>query len=122
MKQFVNITSIQNPQVNIQAEKCITFGCQLRGLMLQKFLRPHEGMLFIENYESRLFSSIHMLFMNFNITVIWLNENNRVVDKKIAKRWTIAHLPEKPAKYILELHESRIEDFQIGDMLVFKDL
>ena len=90
--------------------------------MLQKFLRPHEGMLFIENRESRLFSSIHMLFMNFNITVIWLNENNRVVDKKIAKRWTIAHLPEKPAKYILELHESRIEDFQIGDMLVFKDL
>jgi uncharacterized membrane protein (UPF0127 family) len=84
MKQFVNITSIQNPQVNIQAVKCITFGCQLRGLMLQKFLRPHEGMLFIENYESRLFL-IHMLFMNFNITVIWLNENNRVVDKKNRK-------------------------------------
>lgn len=74
-------------------------------------------MLFIETRESRTDSSIHMLFMRFDIAVVWLNRNYRIVDVQIAKKWRPAYVPSQPAKYILEIHPARFHDFQVGDQL-----
>ncbi len=62
-------------------------------------------------------SSIHMLFMNYAIAVIWLDRDLVVVDKVLAKPWALAYLPKKPARYVVELHSSRLDDFAEGDQI-----
>jgi uncharacterized membrane protein (UPF0127 family) len=58
-----------------------------------------------------------MMFMNYDITVLWLNNDMVVVDKALAKRWALYYGPKEPAQYILEIHPSRYDDFEIGDQL-----
>jgi hypothetical protein len=43
-----------------------------------------------------------------------------VVDKVLAKSWRPAYFPKADAKYTLELHADRWEDYQIGDKVEFK--
>ena len=45
----------------------------------------------------------------------------KVVDKIIAKSWRPAYFSKVAAKYVLEVHPSRWEDFQIGDLVRFID-
>lgn len=70
--------------------------------------------------EDRINAAIHMFFMNFDLTVVWLDRNLRVVDVQYARRWRPAYTPAKPARYVLELHPDRLNDFQTGDQLVFE--
>ena len=52
---------------------CSSFICKLRGLMFRRALEPDEGLLLVEQFESRTATAIHMLFMRFAIAVIWLD-------------------------------------------------
>ena len=85
--------------------------------MFQKSIEPYEGLLLVQKRESRIDSSIHMLFMRFDIAVIWLDADFKVVDKKIAKKWALSYLPGEPAKYVLETHPDRFNDIHIGNVL-----
>lgn len=69
----------------------------------------------IFNKDSRLDSSIHMMFVFMNLTVIWINSTLEVVDVIIARKWRPLYIPKKPACYVLELHPERFSDFEIGD-------
>jgi hypothetical protein len=40
-----------------------------------------------------------------------------VVDKVLAKRWALAYVPKKAARYVIELHPSRLGDFADGDQV-----
>jgi uncharacterized membrane protein (UPF0127 family) len=91
--------------------------CRLRGLMFQKSIGSHNGLLMVQPQSSRLDAAIHMLFMNFDIAVIWIDEDATVVDVQIARRWRPAYFPVKAAKYILEAHPDRRNDFNKGDRL-----
>jgi uncharacterized membrane protein (UPF0127 family) len=55
--------------------------------------------------------------MNFNLTVLWLNSEFFIVDKTYAKKWHPFYIPAIPARYVLEIHESKINDFCVGDKL-----
>ena len=90
------------------------------GLMFRKSLDQDEGIILADRGESRINTAIHMLFMNLNITVLWLDKNFVVVDKVLAKRWRPFYLPSKPAQYVIELHENQINNFSVGDNLVFE--
>ncbi len=79
------------------------------------------GVLLVESGESKINASIHMLFMNFDIAAIWLNDYLQVVDTVLAQRWKALYLPQSPARYILETHPSRLSDFNRGDQLRFDD-
>jgi uncharacterized membrane protein (UPF0127 family) len=85
--------------------------------MGKKSIEPHSGLVFINNTSSRMDAAIHMLFMNFDIAVIWLNAEQKVVDKALAKKWHLNYAPQQPAKYIVETHVDRIDDFAIGDRI-----
>jgi len=85
--------------------------------MFVSTLPRDEGLLFIETSDSKINSSIHMFFMNFDISVIWLNRNLEVVDVILAKKWHPAYFPARPASYTLEIHPSRLEEFHIGDKI-----
>jgi uncharacterized membrane protein (UPF0127 family) len=62
-----------------------------------------------------------MLFMNFDITVVWLDRDYRVVDVRLAKRWHPWYIPERNAKYILEAHSHLFNCFQPGDQIKLYD-
>jgi hypothetical protein len=44
-----------------------------------------------------------------------------VVDKVLARSWRPAYFSKQPAKYVLEIHPHRWDDFAIGDVVEFKD-
>ena len=45
-----------------------------------------------------------MLFVPFDLNVVWINTDMTVVDKIIAKSWHPAYFSAQPACYILEIH------------------
>ncbi len=101
---------------------CDTFLSQLRGLTFRSRLAREEGLLLVGKRDSRLDSSIHMLFVLFDLSVIWINSNMQVVDKVLAKSWRPAYFSKQPAKYALEVHPEHWGDFEIGDRIQFKNV
>ena len=101
---------------------CDTFFTQLRGLTFRAHLARDEGLVLVGKRDSRLDSSIHMLFVSFDLAVIWINSKFQVVDKVLAKSWRPAYFSKQPAKYVLEIHPERWGDFEIGDGVEFKDV
>jgi len=116
---------IQNQNRAIQdlprIQFCDSFLCRVRGLMFRTGLDPNEGILLVIRRDSRPDSSIHMLFVPFDLAVFWINNDNEVVDKVIAKSWRPAYFPARAARYTLEIHPNRFNDYQIGDKVEFKD-
>jgi uncharacterized membrane protein (UPF0127 family) len=113
---WVTIRNLSRPSVTpIKARYCETFGCQLRGLMFCDSLDTHEGLILVQEKNSKINAAIHMLGMRFDITAVWVNEQKVVVDVRLAKKWKLAYIPRNPAKYILETHVERLLDFQVGD-------
>jgi uncharacterized membrane protein (UPF0127 family) len=100
---------------------CDTFLTQLRGFTLRSLLAPDEGLILVGARDSRLGSSIHMFFVSFDLSVIWINSAMQVVDKVLAKSWRPAYFSKQPARYVLEVHPARWGDFEIGDTVEFKD-
>lgn len=101
---------------------CDSFLCKLRGLMFRSRLSPEEGLLLVEKRDSRLDTSIHMFFVSFDLAVFWINSKMTVVDKVIAKSWRPAYFPKSGAKYTLEIHPVRWEDYEIGDKVEIKNV
>jgi uncharacterized membrane protein (UPF0127 family) len=101
---------------------CDTFLTQLRGFTFCPRLSRDEGLLLVGTRDSRLDSSIHMLFVSFDLTVVWINSEMQVVDKVLAKSWRPAYFSKKPARYVLEIHPERWGDYEIGDTVQFNDV
>ena len=100
---------------------CDTFLTQLRGLTFRSRLSRDEGLLLVGMRDSGIDSSIHMLFVSFDLTVVWINSEMVVVNKILAKSWRPAYFSKHPAKYVLEIHPDRWNDFDIGDKVEFQD-
>jgi uncharacterized membrane protein (UPF0127 family) len=103
----------------IQVDICKDFISRLMGLMFRRELKPNSGIVIDEKRDSRVDSSIHMLFMRFDIAVIWIDSAMKVVDIQIAKKWQPWLSPAAPARYVLETHTSLIDYFKIGDRVEF---
>jgi uncharacterized membrane protein (UPF0127 family) len=100
---------------------CDTFLTQLRGFTFRSRLARDEGLLLVGRRDSRLDSSIHMLFVSFDLAVAWINSEMKIVDRVLAKSWRPAYFSKQPAKYVLEIHPDRWSDFEIGDLVQFRD-
>lgn len=85
-------------------------------------LPEYGGILLDEHSDSIMNTSIHMLFMNFDIAAVWIDSNRQVVDIKLAKKWKLAYFPVAPARFVLEISASRLGDFSVGDKLEFADV
>jgi uncharacterized membrane protein (UPF0127 family) len=103
----------------LQIKYCDTFLTQLRGFTFRSGLGRDEGLVLVGTRDSRLDSSIHMLFVSFDLGVIWINSQMQVVDRVMAKSWRPAYFSKKPARYVLEVHPDRWDEFQIGDTVQF---
>jgi len=101
---------------------CDTFLTQLRGFTFHPRLSRDEGLVLVGTRDSRLDSSIHMLFVSFDLAVIWIDSDFQVVDKVLAMSWKPAYFSKQPAKYVLEIHPDRWGDYEIGDKVQFKNV
>jgi len=119
MKQVKIINLTNQDTIPIQAAYCQSFVCQLRGLMFRKNLSDGEGLLLVQKNDSRMDASIHMMFMWLDLAVIWINSDLTVVDKVLARRWKLAYVPQKAAKYVLETGVTHLADYNIGDKVRF---
>jgi uncharacterized membrane protein (UPF0127 family) len=122
-QRFVSIKNIDNPLLSpLQVVYCASFFCRLRGLTFRRSLGSGDGLLLVQGRESRLDASIHMIGVFIDLGVIWLNQDNVVVDARLARRWRWIYLPKSPAQYVLEVSVERLDEFRIGDRLRFEDL
>jgi len=80
-------------------------------------LPPYTGLLLVQHRENRLDASIHMFFMRFDITAVWIDSEYRVVDVRLARKWRPSYVPIEPARYVLETHADYLTNFHIGDQL-----
>lgn len=117
----VKIRNSSSPFTEINAKICDTFVSRFKGLMFTKNIEPDFGLFFIDYKESRMNSSIHMMFMNYDITVLWLDKDMVIVDKVLAKKWVPMYVPKRPAQYILELHPTKYSEYSVGDKLLLVD-
>jgi uncharacterized membrane protein (UPF0127 family) len=105
----------------VQANYCQSFLCRLRGLTFRRTLPSNQGLLLVQSKESKLDASIHMMFVWTDLAVVWIDNYYQVVDKIMARSWHLAYFPQQPARYILEMNPSRLDDFQIGDKVKFDE-
>ncbi len=92
--------------------------------VLDSFARvsAEADLVLVEGAESRAATSIHMFFVPFPISVIWINTAGRVVDKALALPWRPFYAPRAPARYTLEAEPALLERVAIDDELDFADV
>jgi uncharacterized membrane protein (UPF0127 family) len=116
MTATATISNTTQPQAApLQARWCASFLCQLRGLTFRRSLGIDEGLLLVQKRDTTIDAAIHMLFVFMPLGVVWINSACEVVDVKLAKPWRPMYAPQRPAKYVLEIHPQRLADFRKGD-------
>lgn len=120
-KQIRVINNSRDINSRPRVDYCDSFLTQLRGFTFRSSLSQDAGLILVGKRDSRLDSSIHMLFVSFDLCVVWINAEMKVVDKVLAKSWRPAYFSKFPAKFVLEIHPVRWNDFEIGDAVEFKD-
>ncbi len=105
-----------------QARWCDSFATKARGFTFRRQLAPGEGLVLVENADSRVNSGITMLFCFIDLGVVWLNGEGQVVDKVIAKPWRPSYLPQAPARYVIEADPEIVRHIKVGDHLNFAEL
>jgi uncharacterized membrane protein (UPF0127 family) len=122
MARYISIENVSRRiDGPLRIKYCDTFLTQLRGFTLRSDLAREEGLVLVGKRDSRIDSSIHMLFVSFDLAVVWINADMHVVDRVLAKSWKPAYFSKQPAKYVLEVHPDRWDEFQIGDKVQFRD-
>ncbi len=78
--------------------------------------------MLVGNQESRLDSAIHMLGVPIDLAVFWMDNDQRIVDRRLARKWRPLYVPRAPARYVLELSPVRYDDFIVGETLDFEEI
>jgi uncharacterized membrane protein (UPF0127 family) len=119
--KYVRVSNAQDETLLARAGWCDTFALRLRGLSFRLSLPPDEGLILVEGSASIARTSIHMLFVNFAIAAMWLDDDRRVVHMARAKPWRLYYASPIPARYVLEGPPSLLEWVAVGDVLNFEE-
>ncbi len=123
MSELRRIVHVESGETLVErARWCDTFTNKLRGFMLRRELATGEGLILVENRESRLNTAIHMLFVFFSLGVLWVDDGGRVVDSVVAQPWRLSYTPQAPARYVIEGHPQIIDHVAIGDYVRFIEI
>ena len=121
MMRRIEIRNERHGAKLLTARWCDSFVCRLRGLTFRSSLPAGEGLVLVESDASRLSSSIHMFAVFMPLGVLWLDQDQVVVDRVVAQPWRV-YLPQLPARYIVEGPPGLLESAAVGDRLIFDDL
>ena len=120
MTTYRQITVGENGRLLLnRARWCDNFGSKLRGFTFRRRLAPDDGLVLVEKRDSRAATAIHMLFVFFDLGVIWVNDAGLVVDKALAKPWRLSYVPAAPARYVIEGHPRLLAETAVGDPIQF---
>jgi uncharacterized membrane protein (UPF0127 family) len=120
MSKIIKIVNLsRNGSVLAGVKYCDDFFSRLKGFTFRQDLRIDEGLVLAEKRDSKLDTSIHMLFVWTDLAVFWVNSKMVVVDKTLAKSWHPYYASHSPAQYVVELNPLQKDVFQIGDKLDF---
>ena len=114
------VKHVQSGQVLIEETRwCDSFLSRMRGFTFKRKINKGEGLVLVDKQDSRINAAITMLFVFFDLGVIWVNESGKIVDKKLARSWRLSYSPKEPAKFVVESHPDILDKIQIGDHLTF---
>ncbi len=123
MIKYRRIVNAETGQTLVaRARWCDTFAAKLRGFTFRRHLPADSGLVLVEKTDSRLGSSIHMLFVWMPLGVVWVNDAGMVVDTTLAKPWRLSYVPRAAARYVIEASPAILERVRPGDPLSFVDV
>jgi uncharacterized membrane protein (UPF0127 family) len=103
-----------------KVKHCSNIFSNFKGLRFAKPLKNKQALILVAEKESVRETMIDMLFVFFQIDVLWLDKNKKVVDiRRSVKPFTFLIIPKRPAKYIIELKEGTTNNINLGDELKF---
>ncbi len=102
-----------------QAKWCDSFSSKLRGFTFRRTLEPQEGLVLVEAKDNRVNTAIHMLFVFFDLGVIWVNDAGEVVGTVVAQPWRLSYMPPAPARYVIEGQPELAQRVKVGDHIQF---
>ncbi len=99
---------------------CDNIFLRSKGLRFAKRLKTGQALVMASAKEDKLESIVDTFFVFSFIDVVWLNAEKEVVDVKHNVRpFTAFVVPEKPAKYIVELARDAAKNIRLGDKIEF---
>ena len=102
-----------------QAKWCDSFSTKLRGFTFRRQRGAEDGLVLVEAKDNRVNTAIHMLFVFFDLGVIWVNNAGEVVGTVVAQPWRLSYLPPAPARYVIEGSPALVNRVQVGDHIQF---
>ena len=87
---------------------------RMKGLMFEDKKKFNYALVFDFPSESKIGTSLHMLFVFFPIDVLFLDKNKIVVDKTTLEPFTPNYTPKSAAKYVIELPKGKTSLIKIG--------
>ena len=121
MARWARVVNQRGDLLLARAKWCQSFGSRLRGLMFRPGLAADEGLILVQPRASIAASSLHMLFMNFAIAAIWLDDAGQVVHTALARPWRLYYASPRPARYVLEAPPALLDRVAVGDRLKFEE-
>jgi len=113
----------------VLSEECELADSFIKRLLGLMFSGKFRDVLIKAKRESIEFASIHMMFMNYPIDVVWINASHVVVDVLHGvpplsltnrKTWRL-YKPKERAQYVLEISVKRPVEVEVGDEIDFKN-
>ena len=90
-----------------------------KGLMFEEKKKFNYALIFEFPIESKIGTSLHMLFVFFPIDVLFLDKNQKVVDKTTLQPFIPNYTPKKAAKFVIELPIEKIKGIKIGQKVTW---
>ncbi|AFV24211.1 hypothetical protein Mpsy_2005 [Methanolobus psychrophilus R15] len=89
--------------------------------MFRKNIPEGYALIFVMGKSKKV--SLHMLFVNFAIDVLFLDEDKRIVKICGLRPWTGLCSSETKVKYIIETNTGKAKKagLKVGDMLTFRN-
>ena len=101
-----------------QVKVCDTFWRRLRGLMFRRALSAGEVYLFRWGRPSRTEATIHSLFVFFPFAVLWLDEEQKLVDCRLVRPFLPWVAPKDVALCFIEGVPELLAKVRLGDQIV----
>ena len=86
-------------KIFLNVRKCDYFG-EAFGLMFQK---KENASALLFDFSGRKRLALHSFFVFFPFLAIWLDDKNKIVEKKIVKPFSISIYPKEPFSKIVEI-------------------
>lgn len=91
-----------------------------KGLMFEEKKNFDYALIFEFPMESRIGTSLHMLFVFFPIDVLFLDKKQVIVDKVTLDPFIPNYTPRKAAKFVIEMPKGKASKAKLGQKVEWK--